>query len=128
MIRLQNYKLFLIYANFSAAKCVFAHLRPLFMESGGENLLQHFLSVTDDYAVVGVVNSLTEDVVGGSGFLTLYIVGLDNESIGILMQQELRTLWNRKQKIKDRINENDLDGWIEKEVIETVIRRQMEEK
>ena len=61
-------------------------------------------------------------------FLTLYIVGLDNESIGILMQQELRTLWNRKQKIKDRINENDLDGWIEKEVIETVIRRQLEEK
>lgn len=61
-------------------------------------------------------------------FLTLYIVGLDNESIGILMQQELRTLWNRKQKIKDRIKENDLDGWIEKEVIETVIRRQMEEK
>ena len=97
MIRLQRYNFLLTYTNFSAAKCVFAHLRTLFTESGGESI---------DY----------------------YIVGLDNESIGILMQQELRTLWNRKQKIKDRINENDLDGWIEKEVIETVIRRQMEEK
>ena len=43
----------LTYANFSAAKCVFAHLRTLFMESGGgkQSLLQQFLSVTDNDAI-----------------------------------------------------------------------------
>ena len=61
-------------------------------------------------------------------FLSLYIVGLDNETIGILLQQELRTLWNRKQKVRNRLKTDNLDEWIEREVIEQVISRRMEEK
>ena len=48
-------------------------------------------------------------------YLSLSLIGLDTEDIGNLLHLQSRTLWNRKQKVKFRLNGvDDLDAWSEK--------------
>lgn len=48
-------------------------------------------------------------------YLSLSLIGLDTEDIGNLLHLQSRTLWNRKQKVKSRLNGvDDLDAWSEK--------------
>lgn len=51
-------------------------------------------------------------------YLMLHMTGLDNESIGVLLQLEPRTLWNRKQKVKNRLGTEDLDRWIKENLLQ----------